>query len=1849
MYGRLFSWLVKRVNDFLKPKVEMENIPEVGVLDIFGFENFARNSFEQLCINVANEQLQYYFNQHIFAYEQAEIAKEGINVDSIQFQDNKPLLDLFLKRPLGVFSLLDEESFFPRATDITFAEKMHKAFKKQRDYHAPKSARDPEFSIHHYAGLVTYNVTGFLEKNRDTLSDVVQTLLLSSDNHLIRQLFKTHLGPTGSMSESRMGGRAQLNDKTASLITKPLTQTQFRRRDTRRSRRSSGKSRGSNENKQGAGPARLSRMSTRKSRRKSRKNVKPKANKALTVSTHFKNSLADLMTKMMAATPHFVRCVKPNSNAVPTDFDAEKVGTQLKYAGVLETVRIRRDGYPVRLPFEEFVTRYQVLAFPMTMEIPEKDCCAAAVKILATGGIESASREHNTGKKATKSWEIGKSKVFLKYYIATALIEQLEFYHLRATVCQRNMRGWLVRHRIAEEKKRKEEEERRQKEEEERQKREEEERHKREEEEKRQQEEEERKKQEEEDRKRKEEEEQQAALLRQQSAEDLQAKQKKARRRRSIQEKDMDLGGAFPQMMPHGTGAAHEMTVNPFTVAAFNQLDQNLVKVNKIPKGCNKLNRYLNILPNPRSRVRLEKIGKSDTSTYINANYIHSWDGTPREYIATQGPLPDTVISFWRMVWEQDSRAIVMVTGLKEKGVDKCARYWPKKLYNVKDDVGHVKYGDIVVAVMAGYRKDGYITSKLRVTRNGIERTVMHFWFDSWPDHGVPKNHDAVILMLRSVRQVSDSPENPWIVHCSAGIGRTGTFIAIDHGLHHLDKKGTADVVEITKNLRRDRGGMVQHPEQGQFVYDVLSHYASVYGAKDEDLKNNPVLAESLNKAANSIPPDFTIHPSQLLIDEGAEDRVPSWRKQLLEDKELEEKQEIQQSKTAEDAAERKRAEYLSTKEDKLNERRAAIAKLLASLEEGDESVLPTPVTKAATPVPAADIQPQERRVSVAESIQSTNQLDSGAQPWLSVDWEDTAAAKWSRAQVARWVYDVEDNIFADCAQAFYDGRIAGSVLLDMTEQDLKDIGVAALGDRRQLSALIQQLSKKNAAPQNSPQPTQEAEEETYITIARFPGGPKGKLAFEKGVVMVFISAVTKDWYRMRQQADGVVGLVPSNYIKKYQGSIAEAVPAPNPNNTLDRLPKPPSMAEVSPLPPQPRLSVDAPPLPGPPVYYKSLAPFAGKGKKLALEAGDRMQLLRKTTPDWFEVLHDNGQKGLAPSNYLKELSPVYFRAVADYDGGDGKLSFTKGERLILLETKSPKWLKMCRESGTQGMVPTTFVEEVGGVDTPEKVLLKAIAPFEGHGIKLSLVKDEEMILLRRGTPDWWEVRKENGEHGLVPSNYVKEFVPPPIVFLALGDYTSTDSAKLSLTRGEKLNLIKKTTKNWYEVSNSAGKRGLAPINYLKEVDPNEEEPVTMEVLADCNGSAGKVDLLQGEFVVKISTKSKEWYEVEKLDGTRGLAPSNFLKEASLLMTAVSDYQAVNADQLSFKAGDVLTFVSRKSSGWYVMTDANQKQGLVPNTYVEQLMQPSLPPVDASSTAPPPLPSTLSSPPLPPVMTPQASNASLLSASSTSKALPPVLPSKSDRDAIPVSKWTPSHVASWLRDLGDPATHAQPLFYGNDVNGAVLLTMSEDDISAIGVVNFGARRQIHNAIETELKNPTSRPPVPATAPPPPPPSEGGFAPPPPPSSNSHMAAPAIPFLPPKSPVLSRPEHSYQAPPPPPAPSADSMRAGTSSTGGLGAMLGKVKLKKSEKKPHPEAVVPPGLKGNELQGILQVKLKRRGPVRQSMHNPNAAYAPPSRSAPSAIQEQRQEPPSPVLQEPPWKREFEAKKARRQMQH
>ncbi|XP_073685794.1 myosin-IIIb [Garra rufa] len=366
-YGRVFGWIVSKINELLAPKVDCDvELNEIGILDIFGFENFAVNRFEQLCINLANEQLQYFFNHHIFLMEQKEYKEESITWETITYKDNKPILDLFLTKPIGILSLLDEQSAFPQATDRDFVDKLNSKFKTAPNFEVVRN-HTPLFTIVHYAGKVQYNASGFLEKNRDTIPANIRELFINSVTPLLSVLFAATISRTGTLMPRR--AKLQVADDNFN--------------------------------------------STRKQ----------------SVGAQFKHSLAVLMEKMFAAGPHFVRCIKPNRSKQPDQLDSKLVMDQLRYNGLMETIRIRRDGFSWRPTFREFAERYNILLLKPDLPLDKSSCMSILNNTELSG------------------WKCGSSRLFFKYWHQEELARQLERLGRAALVIQKNFRARVCRRR----------------------------------------------------------------------------------------------------------------------------------------------------------------------------------------------------------------------------------------------------------------------------------------------------------------------------------------------------------------------------------------------------------------------------------------------------------------------------------------------------------------------------------------------------------------------------------------------------------------------------------------------------------------------------------------------------------------------------------------------------------------------------------------------------------------------------------------------------------------------------------------------------------------------------------------------------------------------------------------------------------------------------------------------------------------------------------------------------------------------------------------------------------------------------------------------------------------------------------------------------------------------------------------------------------------------------------------------------------------------------------------------------------------------------------------------------------
>ncbi|KAM7217863.1 myosin-2 [Rhypophila decipiens] len=328
IYSSLFDWLVEIINRSLATEEVLNRVSSfIGVLDIYGFEHFAKNSFEQFCINYANEKLQQEFNQHVFKLEQEEYLREQIDWTFIDFADNQPCIDL-IEGKLGILSLLDEESRLPMGSDEQFVTKLHHnyAADKNKFYKKPRFGKSA-FTVCHYAIDVTYESDGFIEKNRDTVPDEHMAVLRASTNHFL-----------GSVLEAASAVREKDLASASSNAVKP---TAGRR-------------------------------------------IGVAVNRKPTLGGIFKSSLIELMHTINSTDVHYIRCIKPNEAKEAWKFEGPMVLSQLRACGVLETVRISCAGYPTRWTYEEFALRYYMLV-PSTQWTSEIRQMADAILTKALG------------------------------------------------------------------------------------------------------------------------------------------------------------------------------------------------------------------------------------------------------------------------------------------------------------------------------------------------------------------------------------------------------------------------------------------------------------------------------------------------------------------------------------------------------------------------------------------------------------------------------------------------------------------------------------------------------------------------------------------------------------------------------------------------------------------------------------------------------------------------------------------------------------------------------------------------------------------------------------------------------------------------------------------------------------------------------------------------------------------------------------------------------------------------------------------------------------------------------------------------------------------------------------------------------------------------------------------------------------------------------------------------------------------------------------------------------------------------------------------------------------------------
>ncbi|CAB9525821.1 Unconventional myosin-Ic [Seminavis robusta] len=304
IYGALFLWVVEQVNKSIKWENDGDVRSSVGVLDIFGFECFSINSFEQLCINFTNEALQQQFNKFIFKLEQAEYEAESIEWAFISFPDNQDCLDTIQKPKTGILSMLDDECRLPKGSDKNWCKRMCDFYLPNKNQTTSDNTRfvsskiqqsKAVFCVRHFAGLVEYTAeTNFMEKNKDEIPLTAQNMLDTAPNQLVKDIYDVQKKETEGRAPEATG-------------------------------------------KPGRAP------------------------KSKTVGQQFKEQLNNLIEQVSKTDPHYIRCLKPNDAAKPKMLTRKRLTEQLRYGGVLEAVRVARAGYPVRLVHEQFFQRYRML------------------------------------------------------------------------------------------------------------------------------------------------------------------------------------------------------------------------------------------------------------------------------------------------------------------------------------------------------------------------------------------------------------------------------------------------------------------------------------------------------------------------------------------------------------------------------------------------------------------------------------------------------------------------------------------------------------------------------------------------------------------------------------------------------------------------------------------------------------------------------------------------------------------------------------------------------------------------------------------------------------------------------------------------------------------------------------------------------------------------------------------------------------------------------------------------------------------------------------------------------------------------------------------------------------------------------------------------------------------------------------------------------------------------------------------------------------------------------------------------------------------------------------------------
>ena len=422
LYAALMSYLVDRINDALNPNPTpatastTEPTVSIGILDIFGFECFPCNSLEQLLINYANEKLHQHFLSYVFKLELSLYQTEGLldpaAPNPFTFTDNATTVELLDKRPTGLFPLLTDEVYVPKGNDTSLLQKMNTAHAAHPQYTKPKLTRGStvagvdsgadggRFGVVHYAGSVEYGVRGMVDKNRSKVSDQLMFLFEGARGDVMRRMFNVE---EDEGEDDTPGAAVAVAGRVPVGVVG------------------------------GDGKKGTPRPSVTASR--------------ATVCSLFQQSLSDLLSSIAVTHSHFVRCIKPNADKQSYTVDVPLLRTQLQSSGVMDAVRVRKEGWGERMPLREFVLRYQRLA---VKQLKDRGMQRASdvdkVEVIIAVARNSQSALHSL--QPSTLYAVGKTKLFYKTSVHTALEALLERYRVAAVVLiQKRVRGWLVRRR----------------------------------------------------------------------------------------------------------------------------------------------------------------------------------------------------------------------------------------------------------------------------------------------------------------------------------------------------------------------------------------------------------------------------------------------------------------------------------------------------------------------------------------------------------------------------------------------------------------------------------------------------------------------------------------------------------------------------------------------------------------------------------------------------------------------------------------------------------------------------------------------------------------------------------------------------------------------------------------------------------------------------------------------------------------------------------------------------------------------------------------------------------------------------------------------------------------------------------------------------------------------------------------------------------------------------------------------------------------------------------------------------------------------------------------------------------